>query len=355
LDEEQVEILIAALQPEIDLAPSLSLLANEVVESLTRLTEEQIRVMSAASVNPRLIVTGRAGTGKTMLAQHETRRLADEVARVLLVYPNPNLALRSREALKNPDRVTVTTFQQLADGVSGDPFDSLVIDEAQDLPERLLPTLDRILKGGLEGGTWRIFLDPAQSVLGEVAPMDTRLHNAAARLHLSLNCRNTRQIAVFTSMLTRMDLDLDAPAEGPDVTQLWFNDDGQHDELLRQELVRLAEDLDPERVAILSEQRPTADELDALSTSSGIRVRLISDSEPGAVTASSVDDFQGLESDAVIVTNLRGLDAVPDKRLAYVACTRARVQLSVLMNEDLRSSYQDGARWFGRRLTARGG
>ena len=65
----------------------------DLVETeLLRLTEQQYRTVEGLSLNDRAIVTGGAGTGKTLLAVNEARREAGTGKRVLLTCFNRRLA-----------------------------------------------------------------------------------------------------------------------------------------------------------------------------------------------------------------------------------------------------------------------
>src|SRR5690606_39135620 len=81
----------------------------------------------------------------------------------------------------------------------------LVVDEAQDLLlDSYLDFFDAILDGGLSRGSWRFFLDPHQNIFNvmDVPGLRRVLNHVPAQFRLSVNCRNTQQIAVHTSLLS---------------------------------------------------------------------------------------------------------------------------------------------------------
>lgn len=354
--------LIGHLRGDLDLQPSLSLMAQRVDEELTRLTAEQRRIVRAATYNPRLFVHGRAGTGKTMLALDQARRFGADGARVLLTCRSPHLAVRLREAVHAPS-VDVVAYESLTTGAvdvaegAHPPYDVAVIDEAQDLdPSDVGRVLDRLLIGGVESGRWTIMHDPAQNLtdLGRSEP--SRLRGlASTELRLSLNCRNTRQIAVAASVLTRIELDNEAPAMGPDVNMLWWSTDHEHDRLLATELGRIVAQVSPHRVAVLTREPLDVERIGRLERMAGVRLMSMDGSVGGDVVLATTHEFKGLESDVVVVADVAEMHDMQLRRHAYVACTRARTHLTIMLHESVRQDYNKGAAWFGRLLARRGG
>jgi hypothetical protein len=351
LTQADVDAIVDVLRADLDLRPSLSLLATEVEEELTRATREQLRVLAAGADNPHLVVAGRAGTGKTMLALAEARRLADEGRTVLLTCGSLPLARRLAEAASAEDAIHVRTYDSV--GSLARRFDAVVVDEAQDLGGDWPGLLDGCLVGGVAQGIWRLFLDPAQDLGGAQSDPTTALPAGTTRMSLTLNCRNTRQIAVIASMLTRTELDAEAPVLGPDVVKHWWSAREEHDDLLAVEISRLASSLPAERIAVLSREPMAAERRDRLSTLSGVVLTRLDESRRGAAVVATAEEFKGLEAVAVVLADVESLDNPSDRRHFYVACTRARVQLTLLLHQSVRSAYEDGAAWFGNVITRR--
>ncbi len=353
LSPENITAVVEILRGDLDLRPSLSLLADEVDEELTRVTAEQERVLRAAADNPRLAVAGRAGTGKTMLALAEARRLADEGGRVLLSCSSAPLARRLAIAVQDARDVDVRTPGQLHTATGLDRYDAVVVDEAQDLGAGWRDVVDACAHGGVEAGTWRLFLDPAQDLVGAGVDMASTLPASATRMSLTLNCRNTRQIAVMASMLTRTELDAEAPVLGPEVVMHWWTDPSEQERLLASELQDLVESLPPAGVAVLTQQPMTAARRASLSRLAGVPLAGLEKGRTDAVVVATAAEFKGLEAVAVLIADLESLDQATDRRHAYVACTRARVRLTLFLHEPVREAYQAGAAWFGGVATRR--
>lgn len=107
LDEEGVRAFREALLFRFRLVPSARPLSRpsrplgerveEEERELIRLTEEQMRVLDYNGHARRLVVEGGAGTGKTLVALEQARRLSGEGRRVLLLCYNRQLADALRE------------------------------------------------------------------------------------------------------------------------------------------------------------------------------------------------------------------------------------------------------------------
>jgi hypothetical protein len=196
---------------------------------------QQKPVLRLSELNDRLIVSGGAGTGKTLIAMEIARRAAERGRRVALLCFNqlvgewmrqqiaktgpipPNLVIgRAIRVMAEMTNVAISeaptpTFweidlpQQFEDRLT-DPdleataaFDYLVLDEAQDLlaRPRLWHCLMQFLRGGVDNGAFALLGDFDHQVLKDREPM--RMALAAievsarpVRWHLSENCRNYR-------------------------------------------------------------------------------------------------------------------------------------------------------------------
>ena len=64
-------------------------------EQLIQVTEEQCEALADLEINPRMIVHGSAGTGKTILAQELAKRFEANGRTVLLLFYNKGIATKS--------------------------------------------------------------------------------------------------------------------------------------------------------------------------------------------------------------------------------------------------------------------
>ena len=217
-------------------------------DSIVALTEDQYQVLDVISDNPRCLVDGAAGTGKTVLALEYARRASSSNRRILLLCYNRllgewlaaqsntfgnshlngtsyfrflrDLILASScraEFLcdeKTADSAKMFSevfplYGQLAAEEADPQFDVLVIDEAQDLIRPpMLDVLGALLKGGLAGGDWCMFGDFTRQAIYGSPPREEQMNvlgsrcSHFSRARLVTNCRNTRRIGEETALLS---------------------------------------------------------------------------------------------------------------------------------------------------------
>lgn len=191
---------------------------------VTRLTEDQARVLRHVSSNPRLRVVGGPGTGKTYVAVQRAKTWAEEGKQVLFLTYSRGLARWLQEAVshlppKLARRITVSTFsaygvslevevpegagqawwdEELPARMSGlvvPAYDALVVDEAQDFADAWWPPLLASLREP------NVFVagDERQTVFtGRSGSPDLEM----TVLTLDENVRNTQQIAATFAPLS---------------------------------------------------------------------------------------------------------------------------------------------------------
>src|SRR2546430_989569 len=95
---------------DFDLRPSLRARIARVNSELLKLTVEEFRVLDGLAENDRAIVSGGAGTGKTLLAVEEAIRLEKQGARVLLCCYNRQLARFLERVVEEKSGITAATL-----------------------------------------------------------------------------------------------------------------------------------------------------------------------------------------------------------------------------------------------------
>src|SRR5439155_429186 len=110
IPSEYTDRIRKLLAPTVIAAPLLREVIEDVNAGLLRLTNEQITIMRGLRRNRRAIVYGGAGTGKTILALEESKRLHREGFSVLLLCYNRPLADEIGRALNGFDGITTGTF-----------------------------------------------------------------------------------------------------------------------------------------------------------------------------------------------------------------------------------------------------
>jgi hypothetical protein len=353
LNEEAAAQVVQSLRGDLDLVPLLSLEIARVEEQLTRATHEQVRLLTMHAESERVLVQGRAGTGKTLLALHEATRLADQGKTVLVTCASPFLAKALATSISGQAVESLVTFvPEAATGAISRSFDALIIDEGQDLNlDQVEILMARCLTKGMAQGTWRVFMDPAQSLIQATDPrVSETLMSFGTTATLTMNCRNTQQISIMASMLSRVGLVEDSSVDGPEVETEWWSSETEHDRALAIQLERLANALGPEHVTLLSHAPLSAERLKSLETVTGIGFRGLGETAPGRIRVCTTAAFKGFDSEAVVVADIDDITSTESRMQAYVACTRARAQLVLLLSETLKTDIGEGAAWLGQEL-----
>ena len=341
---ESLRQLLNVLRPDVTTSvPPLVHQVENAQRRIERLTEDQMRMVDVAEANSRVLCHGGAGTGKTFLAERIARRWADSGMQVALVCRSPWLRHFLAARMLMPG-VTVS----LADGVRLDcrragleRFDAIVVDEGQDLLEMgFIDLLDAILDGGMHGGRWCWFQDANQSFfpVDDARAEGRLLETGPVRMPLRTNCRNTRIILECVQDTLGADLGVKGAGMGPDVRQRNVVNESESAEVIASEIVELVDQggLAPGSVTVLSPFDFDESSVAAVRQGTAHRIRRLDEFSMRAVPGDTVgfariDEFKGLENDAVIVVDL------PDPRFwngdlvsHYVAMSRPRSVLSLV-------------------------
>ncbi|MEK0154731.1 NERD domain-containing protein [Arthrobacter oryzae] len=301
-------------------------IGNEMAE----LFGDQARTMEMLSEHQRVRVEGGAGTGKTLLGIEWARRFSDSGHRTAFTCKSSKLRDYAARSLLE-SKVFVLAPERLSEE---GPFDALVIDEGQDLVNSDdLGFLDEGLRGGLEGGTWWMFLDnnnqahvdgsfdvDSYSILREWAPVSAKLRD---------NVRNTGPIIGWVQLHLGSDLGTARIGAGPKVTSIRVrsNDDARTAHAVEERLKYLSrEGVTNENMLIIT--CAACPQQSALQFSfKGSTVAF--NSRIGPITVATPLQIKGLEAKHVLVVDLDALDSSEAVARAYVALTRASVSLWV--------------------------
>lgn len=394
ISRPELAALRQLLRPDVESHFCLASHLTGVDRELIELTAQQRRLVRGMKNNARTMVSGQAGTGKTVLAVDRALDIARSGKRVLLLCFNRLLARHLESSLrseKDGARVAVraihafyhevisragllsrldgatddrelfartypTTFIEAACSTDVEEFDSVVVDEAQDLlTKENLEAVDVLVKGGLATGSWHLFQDPLQNIYGKdsESALDWLEDIGFARYELSENCRNTRQIAAETSLVSGLDVSAGATASGPPVNEVFYGDAADFRRRLAESVrTLLAGRVEPSDIIILSARRQDNSVLSGLSSVAGVNILPIDASEHSApcIRYSTMHAFKGLERKIVLAIDLVDLGNPQYAQLYYVGLSRARTMLSVFVPEHSRSAYEQLAQLFSRRL-----
>jgi hypothetical protein len=379
LSATQIETIVSFCIPVQKRRPT----AREEIDRREREMEQLLRdqqrpVLQLAALNDRVIVTGAAGTGKTLIAMEVARRAADEGRRVGLVCFNQLVGDWMRRQIESslpsrPNLIVGRTIRILADmtGVSiprdpspyywaqdlpaqleerlTDPefraaatFDYLVVDEAQDLLARpgLWECLTRFLEGGIAAGSFCLFGDFDNQVLGDHDVMDWSLgvlHDYArpTRYRLSENCRNYRiigdtalRLSGFSKPVYSGYMRVGGGIQNYDI--FFYAEESEQRDKLSQWLREFkAQSYKPAEITVLS-FRSSEDCAAARLAPAGFSLRPAWQHSTDSTCYASVQAFKGLENKVVILTDV-ALDGTDFQRhLFYTGMTRASECVRVL-------------------------
>jgi hypothetical protein len=336
------------LMPEFKYAPAPARCAEAIERDVVRLTALQAEILEGLSANPRLLVEGGAGTGKTVLASAAARQAAAVGQSVALMIAAPVLAGALAAALP---RVTVVSPSEIRSLPSG-CLDVLVVDEGQEMANAEgLGEAHRVLRGGLEGGQWRWFMDPTNQALHANVEKDSlgRLRESSTHYRLQRNVRSTLNIVNLVHCTVGADVgvsDIDARGVLPHVQRVAGQADACFEAAVDHVRGWLDDGIDPGEVAILASACDLPVLLDVAHRRLGNEATALV--EPSALDAartrvivSDPSSFRGMERAWVAVACTQAFAAQPKSdRFLYVAMTRPRAALAIFL--------ADGAdRWFG--------
>jgi superfamily I DNA and RNA helicase len=330
------------------------------------LTANQAKVFRVIGGRRRAVVSGGAGTGKTVLAVEKAKVLANAGLRVLLLCYNRPLADSLSIGLKDEPLIQAQSYHQLCDqrirqanqkghdilkeaveaypgtgdrhrfdvqipyalalsaDVLEERFDALLVDEAQDFSDEYWLGVEMLLRDQ-DNGHLYIFIDENQALY----PRKAKLPVEDEPFYLTNNCRNTAPIHEAGYRFYE-GIPIDPPElHGQDV--IWSGLDKvetQADAVAKRVHQWIhVEGLKPEDVAVLVAKRPKSfvyELLNQRAEAAGAEWAFEAHGKAKCVLVDTVARFKGLEAQAVVLWV--GDDVVDEAHweTLYVGTTRAK-------------------------------
>lgn len=388
LTQENIQRAETFLRGNFGAIPSLNSILTELDTQILSATEEQYSELEMVNDNDRVIVRGGAGTGKTLIGMEHAKKLAASNKKVLFLcynrmlaeYLNENILINSSELKGN---ITICTLHgYLANYVDmtdennyrdkrnyydivvperfleyvminslKNLYDVVIIDEAQDLLKKnYLICINELLKGGLNNGRWYIFYDYNQNIYNhELQEAIKKLNEIGPVIFtLNTNCRNTKQIGIYNTLLSGIKHEKYLRINGENVNiESYKNKLDQCNKLLKYVKNVKTQGLNVGDIVILS---PYSFENSCLKGEdlfksvckfqniTNVRYRNI---QSNSLKFCTIHSFKGLEAKAIILIDMDKLTDTDRKLLNYTAISRAKTMLYILYNEDIQDELSE--------------
>lgn len=231
LSSEQIEEFYKLVLPTVNFVWDPEAQRRYSIDSMTRISDEQIRALRSLDINDRVLVSGVAGSGKTRLALLWAHQSARAGRNTLLSCYNDPLGRYLQSVSSQYPTLTVGPFLRTVSTLPGIPalsepekledrdhfwnfeminhlnrfaeqsmvkFDTIVLDERQDFNDEWMEIVEKILVS--ENSKILCVADPNQDLYDRGFFMPEG-GSPWALAELGINCRNTREIANFVRRL----------------------------------------------------------------------------------------------------------------------------------------------------------
>ncbi|MCG7927877.1 MAG: NERD domain-containing protein [Candidatus Thiodiazotropha taylori] len=340
----QLKALQQFLRPDFEAVVPMHVSVHDVEARIVRLTEDQLRWVDAIEVNPRVICSGGAGTGKTMLALELARRWCAAGMKTVLACHSPWLKrYLERHAVPGLTVSLADSIHVTARRAGIDKFDALIVDEGQDILNMdALDMLDSFLSGGISEGRWCFFHDVnnQSGLCGSYVPDAYEYLSSSNPLQIPLktNCRNTLPILQRIQGYLNADVGNSGVGDGPAVREVYVADTDSAIKALEKELHDLVdgEGFNPGDIVVLAPVLFSHSLTSALSYNILNSITVLDDASPRNINRhtigfAQIGDFKGLESEVVVLVDMpRPGYSESLRSLHYVGMSRARALLSMI-------------------------
>ena len=345
--------------------PLLSARLKDEEQKRIDLTHRQAGILDFLSRQRRVMISGGAGTGKTLIAREKALRVAEEGMRTLLVCYNRGLADHLREQCSGILNLDIASFHQvcyrwtervrvdlgrdlmaevrrdypdancynhhqpialaMAVDALGPMYDAIVVDEAQDFGDEFWLPIEMLLTRPDEALLY-VFLDENQDIYGRSASIPI----AGEPMVLERNCRNTGRIHAAAYRFYRGSAVKAPEIPGLDLQTLVATGIEKQAHAIAALITRLVaeEQVLPHEIAVLLCSTKDREMQERLLAASAIPKSAsfgrLEEYGPSSVTVDSVARFKGLERSVVILWAFEGCTPASDRETLYVGMSRAK-------------------------------
>jgi len=360
--QNELDVLKQILARDWEFDSFLGYQIEDVEKKRRDLTEEQFHLLYDIQDNPKMLIRGCAGSGKTLLAAKKANQLASQGQKVLLTCFNENLAKWLRSSVFNHSNIRISHFHEFCSqegknskdaylppsaslaGVDEDTyfkkimpdalevaaienninFDAIIVDEGQDFETSWLDVLQGLVKDK-SNGTFYIFYDDNQRIYNHAnIPYSWPKHR------LSRNMRNTDQIFEYVQKYYHQpDSIISSGLLGPEPRHVNLQDYTSECEavqdvisILQQQKISLA------NIAILTPRCKDDSAWSKPEMRKG-KYKFVWNLETfkNEIACCSIYSFKGLEKHVILLTELGYINSSIADELLYVGISRARCYL----------------------------
>lgn len=359
------QVIIDDFVQPVSFRPALWGRIRKADAEVVRLTAEQLVVLDELEAHSRVAISGCAGSGKTMLAVEKASRLAKQGYKVLLTCYNKPLAEELRRTTAPQPNLEITNFQALCfdwaqrAGIAlGEPigdhffnvelpnslleaanrlpqrYDAIIVDEGRDFYTHWFAALSYLLADP-DNGVFYVFYDDNQDLYAR----DFHLPFETPPVYLTQNCRNTPDIHNVVTDLYRGEKKLTCrPRKSlPVEIGLYKRNSSmaEHLMLLLYKLIK-EEHIPANEIVVLT---PTSSQtmLQSVQPYVGIKLGTTWPPRKDEVFYTTLFKFKGLECKVAVLVEMERDQSTDERELRarlYVACSRARDHLVILLPED---------------------
>ncbi len=357
-DDDLRMLLEKAMAPRFDLVSIAELEADHRKKVFKRLLGEQVALLNYLEEQRSAVISGMAGTGKTVIAHKKAELHAADGERVLFLCYNVKLQEHLAENYPNEyiDYFTIDGYGTKLCGTTGFsftffeeklyeylengnfPYKHVIIDEGQDFdPDRYGDVIEifRMLTSENEevNGSFYLFYDKHQRV--QAGKLPKYIADADCKLTLYRNCRNTENIALTSLRLIdiqkhpKMMDDGRNPGDNPDIYFV------QNEEECKDALSEITEDC--ERKGYSNIQLLTCNTLNGSVLKENIKSETLKIGRK-QYPITTCKKFKGLEADVIVLVDvgkqafMTGMSENEDDidYIYYVGASRARFKLYIV-------------------------
>lgn len=342
------ERIIKKLAPEFDLITYMGSEKDEKEYAFLRLTREQSTLLDYLVEQRKVTIQGPAGTGKTLIAIEEAKRLSLMNRKVLLLCFNHFLYEYLKTSVNDINiecynlnaLLTKFTGRTNIDIINAEGYlnqikeklyyDDIIIDEGQDFSDSVINFFDNYADE--KEGKLYIFYDKNQLIYqrGSVTWID----KSECKLVLSKNCRNTFEIAITANNIIDLEIKFSENAIKGETPNLFVLNSLEELKVRLNNLINKykKEGFFNKDIKILSLKPESESLLNGIEYIGDNRIVHEMDNENILFTTSR--KFKGMEGNVVIIIDINKstLLSEEDKRNFYVASSRAKQKLDLIIN-----------------------